>query len=129
MARREKGSILMDTTTRTNRARTFIERAFLALFIARVACAAPARLATRQSTKESSIREVKGIRITAVEGESWLRHLGVPFIVSSMGRVANWGEAPPSAPIQLLSGERPDGDFVLSGADLYRLNCRSCHKA
>jgi mono/diheme cytochrome c family protein len=78
---------------------------------------------------EPAVQVVKGIHVTAVEGESWLRHLGVPFIGSNMGRVANWGEPPPSYPGQPSSGERPDGDFQLSGADLYRLNCRSCHKA
>jgi len=103
--------------------------AFLALLLASAAFAAPARLASRRDPKEPPVRAVKGIHVTAVEGDSWLRHLGVPFIVSSMGRVANWGESPPTAPILAFSGERPDGDFVLSGADLYRLNCRSCHKA
>ncbi|HEY6929137.1 MAG TPA: cytochrome c [Thermoanaerobaculia bacterium] len=89
--------------------------------------AGPAR--SLPDRKEAAVRVVSGTRVTAVEGESWLRHLGVPFIGSNMGRVANWGEPPPSYPGQLSSGERPDGDFQLSGADLYRLNCRSCHKA
>jgi mono/diheme cytochrome c family protein len=78
---------------------------------------------------ESAARVVKGLRITAVEGDSWLRHLGIPFIASNMGRVANWGPSPSGAPGQPSSGEGADGDFVVSGADLYRLNCQSCHKA
>lgn len=79
--------------------------------------------------EESPARVVKGLRITAVGGDSWLRHLGIPFIASNMGRVANWSPSPSRAPGQPLSGEGPDGDFLLSGADLYRLNCQSCHKA
>lgn len=82
-----------------------------------------------QTREESPARVVKGLRITPVEGDSWLRHLGIPFIASNMGRVANWGPSPSSAPSQPSSGEGPDGDFLLSGADLYRLNCQSCHKA
>jgi len=46
-----------------------------------------------------------------------------------MGRVANWGTSPLSAPDQPFSREGPDGDFLLSGAGLYRLNCQSCHRA
>ena len=83
----------------------------------------------RQIRKEAPVRVVKGLRITPVEGDSWLRHLGIPFIASNMGRVANWGASPPSAPGQPSSREGPDGDFLLSGADLYRLNCQSCHRA
>jgi len=107
-----------------------VARAFLVFFVVAVtspitAASAPAR----SEPKEPAIRAVKDIRVTAVEGESWLRHLGVPFILSSMGRVSNWGELPPNSISQISTGERPDGNFVLSGADLYRLNCRSCHKA
>ena len=76
-----------------------------------------------------SARPVKDVRITAVEGESWLSHLGTPFILSNMGRVANWGPAPSGDPAKMSFQEGVDADFLLSGADLYRLSCRSCHKA
>jgi len=82
-----------------------------------------------QNRKEAPARVVKGLRITPVEGDSWLRHLGIPFIASNIGRVADWGPSPSSAPDQPTSKEGPDGGFLLSGSDLYRLNCRSCHKA
>lgn len=82
-----------------------------------------------KSRDEPAARIVKGLRITAVEGDSWLRHLGIPFIASNMGRLANWGPSPSLPPSQRSSGEGPDGDFLLSGADLYRLNCQACHKA
>jgi mono/diheme cytochrome c family protein len=83
---------------------------------------------TRQIREKDHIQVVKGLRITPVEGDSWLRHLGIPFIASNMGRVGLWGPPPSSASDQPSSREGPEGDFILSGADLYRLNCRSCHK-
>ncbi len=96
--------------------------------LAGVAVGGASSAGVRSTRKEVSVPVVKGLRITPVEGESWLRHLGIPFIASNMGRVANWGSPPPSAPDQPSSREA-DGDFLLSGADLYRLNCQSCHKA
>jgi mono/diheme cytochrome c family protein len=94
-----------------------------------VAVGAVAVAGERHIPKETPARVVKGLRITPVEGDSWLRHLGTPFIASNMGRVGNWGASPSSAPGQPFSREGPDGDFVLSGADLYRLNCQSCHRS
>lgn len=83
--------------------------------------------AADQAPGEPPVRTVKGLRITPVEGDSWLRHLGIPFIASNMGRVANWGPSRAGAANQPAS-EGADGDFVVSGEDLYRLNCQSCHK-
>lgn len=82
-----------------------------------------------ETRSESPGRAVKGLRITPVEGDSWLRHLGIPFIASNMGRVANWGPSRSTATSPTPSGAGEDGDFLVSGADLYRLNCQSCHKA
>jgi mono/diheme cytochrome c family protein len=82
-----------------------------------------------RTRKDAPVQVVKDLQVTAVVGDSWLRHLGIPFIVSNMGRVANWGPSPSVVPGRRLSGEGPDGNFLLSGADLYRLNCQSCHKA
>lgn len=93
-----------------------------------MAIGAVSATAVGQTRKELPVQVVKGLRITPIEGESWLRHLGIPFIASNMGRVANWGSSPSRAPDQPSSRKGPDGDFLLSGADLYRLNCRSCHK-
>ena len=99
------------------------------LTFAGVAFGSASAASVRQTRKEVSVKVVKGLRTTPVEGDSWLRHLGIPFIASNMGRVGNWGSPSPSAPDQPSSREGPDGDFLLSGADLYRLNCQSCHKA
>ena len=65
--------------------------------------------------------------VTPVEGPSWLLHLGRPMLESSMGITGRWQ---PGA----TANEEPEtpvsrDTFVLSGADLYRLNCQSCHQA
>ena len=67
--------------------------------------------------------------VTPVEGPSTLRHLGLTIERSSMGWGGQW--SPPPA---LVRSPEPRADvpaggaFVLSGADLYRISCRACHK-
>jgi mono/diheme cytochrome c family protein len=71
--------------------------------------------------------------ITAVEGESWIRHLHSSFAETSMGKTWELGPAPAgagdeSAPWQLkLSPSYASRAVTLSGSDLYRVNCRGCH--
>jgi mono/diheme cytochrome c family protein len=72
--------------------------------------------------------------VTAVEGESWIRHLKTSFSATSMGRTT-WHLGPPppargeeAPPWQLkISPTYPGQSITLSGSDLYRLNCRGCH--
>lgn len=84
---------------------------------------------TRQVDDGPRVRIVKGLRVTSVEGDSWLRHLGSSFIASNMGRAGPWALSPSNAATQLPNRESSKDDFVLSGADLYRLSCQSCHTA
>ena len=77
----------------------------------------------------------KHTSVTAVEGESWISHLHKRFGETSMGRTSDLGPPPPSPggkeapPWQLnLSPGFPMSLVTLSGADLFRLNCRGCHK-
>ncbi len=70
--------------------------------------------------------------VTPVEGPSWLRHLGIAMAATSMGQMG--GAAPaPNTPrrepeIGLRQGAQALNEkFELAGADLYRINCRSCH--
>jgi mono/diheme cytochrome c family protein len=69
--------------------------------------------------------------VTPVAGPSWLNRLGLRYGETSLGRTAaTYGPPPterPSPPgaVPLAVG-RP---VELSGADLYRLNCQSCHRA
>ena len=75
------------------------------------------------------------VSVTAVEGESWLKHLHRSFNATSMGKTWELGPAP-SAPgeeaprwrLDLPSGYATQS-VVLHGSDLYRLNCQGCHGA
>jgi len=75
----------------------------------------------------------RDVAVTAVTGESWLKHLHRPFDQSSMGRTWDLGPAPP------MPGEEPPRwrlelsagyaslPLALHGSDLYRFNCQGCH--
>ncbi len=73
--------------------------------------------------------------VTPVEGPSWLRHLDLPLDETSLGRVGEWGPAVQSNPREQAPWGRSTGleqanrPFALTGADLYRLLCQSCHRA
>jgi mono/diheme cytochrome c family protein len=71
--------------------------------------------------------------VTRVVDESWLKHIGRPFEITSMGRTWKLG------PNRTDPGEI-DNDWqmalpqdisqttILTGSDVYRLNCRACHR-
>lgn len=66
--------------------------------------------------------------VTPVAGPSTLHHLRRQIEASSMGWGGQW-----SLPPNLVTPpRRRDGggaeDFVVSGADLYRISCRACHR-
>ena len=67
------------------------------------------------------------VEVTPVTGPSTLHHLRRTIVGSSMGWGGQW-----SPPANLVPPPRPRGgaraDFVLSGADLYRISCRACHR-
>lgn len=71
--------------------------------------------------------------VTPVEGPSWLKHLGLALDESRLGQ--NGGTAEVSAAVGEREPDLAQGDpneelekrFPLSGADLYRMECRSCH--
>ncbi len=75
----------------------------------------------------------KDVPVTAVEGESWLKHLHRSFNNTSMGKTWELGP-PPVAPgeetapwrLELSPGYATQSE-VLHGSDLYRLNCQGCH--
>lgn len=63
------------------------------------------------------------IGVAAVRGKSWVAHLQGDVKTTPLGRQG--GTAPPPAS---TAGREPLGDgFHLTGADLYRLECQSCH--
>jgi len=73
------------------------------------------------------------VAVTAVSGESWIRHLHTTFNDTRMGRTWNLGPAPASAGSQAavsqlkLSPGYTGHPVTLHGSDLFRLNCRGCH--
>ena len=78
--------------------------------------------------------------VTPVAGPSWLNRLGLTYRESSLGRSGATYGPPPATPTPgLPPTPRPSQPsaapvavgrpVVLSGADLYRLNCQSCHRA
>jgi mono/diheme cytochrome c family protein len=76
----------------------------------------------------------RDISVTAVSGESWIRHLRRSFGETSMGKTWNLGPVPPEPgkdlpPWQLnLSPGFPAPIVTLHGSDLYRMTCQGCHK-
>jgi mono/diheme cytochrome c family protein len=73
---------------------------------------------------------VRDISVTAVEGESWIRHLNRSFNETSMGKTWELGPAPggENSSWQLkLSPFYATQTVTLHGSDLYRLSCRGCH--
>ena len=69
--------------------------------------------------------------VTAVAGPSWLNRLGLRYGDTSLGRSgATYGPPPTQRPSPPTAAPLAVGRPVeLSGADLYRLNCQSCHRA
>jgi mono/diheme cytochrome c family protein len=80
---------------------------------------------TSNSSLGQSISESSS-PVTEVRGESWLKHLHRTFDETSMGKTGRLG--PPDLvqqPSRLAVGASQT--VTLSGADVYRLNCRGCH--
>ena len=76
----------------------------------------------------------RDIPVTAVSGESWIRHLRRSFGETNMGKTWSLGPVPPEPgkdlpPWQLnLSPGFPAPIVTLHGSDLYRMTCQGCHK-
>jgi mono/diheme cytochrome c family protein len=90
--------------------------------------AGPDGLPSRQAKRSTESAEPV---VTPVAGPSWLNHLGIRYGDTSLGRGAGRYGAGPNEPAPerkpiVLQVER---SAVLTGADLYRLNCQACHRA
>jgi mono/diheme cytochrome c family protein len=75
-------------------------------------------------------KPIKDPAVTPVAGPSWLNRLGLRYSETTLGRSAATYGPPPGgqtgpAAMPLAVG-RP---VVLTGPDLFRLNCQSCHRA
>ena len=77
----------------------------------------------------SGAQRATAVEVTPVEGPSTLHHLGLTIERSSMGWGGQWSPPPSLVPSpQGHSDNTARRAFVLSGADLYRISCRACHK-
>jgi mono/diheme cytochrome c family protein len=71
--------------------------------------------------------------VTAVSGESWIRHNHTAFSETSMGKTWDLGPSPSTSAkeaaswhLELMPGYETQ-TVTLHGSDLYRLNCQACH--
>src|SRR5450432_561385 len=72
----------------------------------------------------------ESILVTRVEGPSNFHRLGLSIETSAMGRTGLLGPSPSSHETTLYQpSEGITRPATLTGADLYRLACQSCHKA
>ncbi len=109
----------------------------LSLGVAILALAPPVTFAVRRRDPQPSrgaLPPPRAItfRVTPVSGPSWLDHLKISFDRTSMGRMGQ-NTPPPTVRYepkwnQLAGSEDLNERFVLSGSDLYRLDCESCHQ-
>lgn len=92
-----------------------------------------AQLAAGQAPRPDAVRaRTMTFTVTPVAGASWLEHLHISFDFTSMGRMGQ-NTPPPAVRYepkwnQLAGSEDLNGRFILSGSDLYRLDCESCHQ-
>ena len=80
----------------------------------------------------STVAAAQSAQITPVSGPSALSRLGLTIQHTSMGWTGHWGPpqesvAPPARPAAVSPGDTSRAG-TLTGADIYRLDCRACHK-
>jgi mono/diheme cytochrome c family protein len=94
-----------------------------------VIAAGAARAGRPGAGRTPAASEEPGVPSSPVTGESWVRHLRLSLENTTLGGTGDWGPAvessdgPPPG-----SREALDAPLRLTGKDLYRLSCQSCHK-
>jgi mono/diheme cytochrome c family protein len=74
-------------------------------------------------------REGPVTKSSPVSGLSWVHHLRVDLEKTSLGGTGGWGGAAPVAATGSLPARGSlDGPILLTGRDIYRLSCQSCHR-
>jgi len=117
---------------RASRRRSIASAVFIACALAvQIHAARDVRPGDRQSPRSTRPSVVSTVPISPVEGPSTLHHLGLTIEQTSMGWAGQWSppHRPQSEAEAALRSEPAGGPFVLTGADLYRVSCRGCHKA
>jgi mono/diheme cytochrome c family protein len=78
----------------------------------------------------NAVARLDAVPVMPVEGPSTLHHLGRTIERSSMGWGGEWGSMP--SHLALVGPRRRIGEttgaFLMSGADIYRISCRPCHR-
>ena len=77
----------------------------------------------------STISAQTGVAAGAVAGPSALHRLGLSLARSAMGSTGSWGAEPHLPPSFVPSAIVNGNQVTLTGADIYRLSCRACHRA
>lgn len=110
--------------------------AITALSLCQAAAGGPgaAKNSPAEERRPKAAIRLKGAPVTPADGTSWLDHLGRAFNETSMGKTYLLGPAPyeegePPQWKPSLWGNLATQFMVLSGSDLYRLNCQGCHGA
>ncbi len=104
--------------------------AIVAAFLFGSGTARPA-VAVPQDASSLRASQSQSPHVTGVEGPSNFHRLSLPIESSAMGRTGLLGPPPGS---RAASSPEPSysesivGSATLTGADLYRLSCRSCHR-
>jgi len=115
------------------RKRCFVHHASVVLLACLAVAAGTVRSGSaseERSAASSVVASDVGPDVTPVDGPSWLEHLNLLFEQTAMGRVGQMGPVPVSNSVpRTLRRDALSGEFVLTGADLYRLNCQPCHRS
>lgn len=109
------------------------------VLIAFLFAASPVGCRQASSDPEQGAGSSEDSPVAAVRGPSWLGRLGSSLSETDMGKMGGSAPAPPSEvrsepEIFEMAAEGPNeanrilqNEFVLTGGDLYRINCQACH--
>jgi mono/diheme cytochrome c family protein len=119
----------------SQRAIRWASATMLVLTAAAVCLPLLAQSSLSQTPRRGGIRRVSLTEwpVTPVTGRSWLRKLGIFLDDTSMGKTSAFGPSPEQEEVR-ASEESWMGGYnaptvVITGADLYRLDCQQCHRA
>lgn len=110
--------------------------AITAVSLCQVVAGAPqTKNSLSEEKRPGTVIKLERASVTPVQGPSWLDHLGRSFNETSMGKTGSLGPAPirrRRAGAQwdpALAEDLFTKSSVVSGADLFRLDCQGCHRA
>ncbi len=112
----------------SGKVRFFIVSLAILLFCQFVANRSPAQAPSRKQSP--NVVRLEKVEITAVQGPSWLDHVHRRMNESSMGQTGLLGPNPMEEEETATLEALPPGSMLsLSGEEIFKLSCRSCHGA